>query len=207
MLANPGQQTSAAGATVSLQLQATSPDGDRLAYSAYGLPSGLAVGPSGNVSGQLAATAASSYVQVTATDTVTNLSSSQTFDWTVTPSITPSYPPYAGNQSYTVYAGALSVPASGVLGAVYSPSGLPATVALVSPAMHGSVMLGQDGSFSYTAYAGFAGTDSFHLRRHGGRPDLQRRHRDADRGPPRRRRRRRWPATTPTRSPRPPTTR
>ena len=112
--------------------------------------------------GQLSAAAASSYVQVTATDTVSGLSTSRTFNWTVPPSsITPAYPPHAGDQSYTVYAGALSVPASGVLGAVYSPSGLPATTALVSPAKHGSVMLGQDGSFSYTAYAGYTGGDSF----------------------------------------------
>src|SRR5688572_7128618 len=51
-LANPGDQTSALGAPVSLTLTATDPEGAPLTFSATGLPAGLTLaGASGTISG------------------------------------------------------------------------------------------------------------------------------------------------------------
>lgn len=85
VLANPGDQTNAAGDQVSLQLSATDPDGDALTHTATGLPAGLSFDPiTGTIIGTLANSAASSTpytVTVTASDGMA--SSSQSFSWTV----------------------------------------------------------------------------------------------------------------------------
>ncbi len=57
LVTDPSPQISAAGATASLQVQATDPDNDSLTYSATGLPSGLSIGSSGLISGTIATTA------------------------------------------------------------------------------------------------------------------------------------------------------
>ncbi len=87
VLVNPGMQVSSTGVPISLQLAGFSPDGDKLAYTAVGLPSGLAVdGPTGLITGLIAYSAnVSNSVTVTATDTVTNAATSQTFAWSVMP--------------------------------------------------------------------------------------------------------------------------
>ena len=87
-LANPGPQSSQAGQDVSLGLQATSPAGYPLTYSATGLPDGLDIdASSGLISGTVAESAAGAVpASVTVTvddgqgDTV-----SQTFPWEVIP--------------------------------------------------------------------------------------------------------------------------
>ncbi len=72
VLSAPGGQSSAEDESVSLQLVATDPDGDRVTYGATGLPTGLALDPStGAIIGRLEFTAAagSPYTtRVTASD-------------------------------------------------------------------------------------------------------------------------------------------
>jgi hypothetical protein len=84
-ITNPGNQTSAQGDVIWLQVSASDPDGDALTYQATGLPTGLSIdGNSGIIFGtvDLAAMANSPYA---ATITVSDgtLSASQAFTWTV----------------------------------------------------------------------------------------------------------------------------
>jgi hypothetical protein len=80
---SPGNQTSTAGTAISpLQIQATdSASGQTLTYNATGLPAGLSISSSGQITGT-PTTAGSGSVTVTAKDT-TNASGSTTFTWTV----------------------------------------------------------------------------------------------------------------------------
>ncbi len=78
----PGNQTSIAGVPVRLRLNATdSARGQKLTWSATGLPAGLSISSSGLISGR-PTTAGTSSVTVTATDR-TGASGSATFTWTV----------------------------------------------------------------------------------------------------------------------------
>jgi hypothetical protein len=54
--------------------------------------------------------------------------------------------------------------ASGVLSAAAGPSGAPLTASVVGSPTHGSLALNDDGSFTYTPTAGYAGADSFTYR-------------------------------------------
>jgi hypothetical protein len=92
---NPGNQTTAAGAAVRVQIQATdSASGQTLAYSATGLPDGLSISTAGLITGT-PTTAGTSTVSVTAKDT-TGASGSATFTWTVNNSGAPP-PQFWGN--------------------------------------------------------------------------------------------------------------
>jgi|GEM_PF-749331 len=85
-ITNPGNQSSAQGDAVSLQVSASDPDGDALSYLATGLPAGLSIdSSSGLISGNvdLAAMGSSPYA-VTVVVSDGTLSASQTFAWTVT---------------------------------------------------------------------------------------------------------------------------
>ncbi len=88
-LTNPGSQSSAEGATISLQIVASDPDlGQTLAYSASNLPGGLTINATtGEISGTIAMTAAagSPYtVILTATDDGSPVLNAQTsFTWNV----------------------------------------------------------------------------------------------------------------------------
>ncbi|MEU6279047.1 M4 family metallopeptidase [Streptomyces sp. NPDC047028] len=85
---SPGNQTSAVGTAVSLQIQASDPGGESLSYSATGLPAGLSISSStGRITGTPTAEGTSS-VTVTAknTDGATGTAS---FTWTVNGSGTP----------------------------------------------------------------------------------------------------------------------
>ena len=65
----PADQTSAEGAVITLPIVATDPDGDTLSFSATGLPPGLSVNATGEISGTLSYTAAGAYtVTVSAAD-------------------------------------------------------------------------------------------------------------------------------------------
>ena len=80
---NPGNQTTAAGTAVSLQIHASdSASGQTLSYSATGLPAGLSISPSTGLISGTPTTAGTSSVTVTATDT-TGASGSASFTWTV----------------------------------------------------------------------------------------------------------------------------
>ncbi|WP_405899702.1 M4 family metallopeptidase [Streptomyces sp. NBC_00727] len=79
---NPGNQTTAVGTAVSLQIQASDPDGSTLTYSASGLPAGLSVNSStGRITGT-ATTAGTSSVTVTAKNTA-GATGTAAFTWTV----------------------------------------------------------------------------------------------------------------------------
>ncbi|WP_344660787.1 putative Ig domain-containing protein [Catenulispora subtropica] len=80
-VANPDDQSSAAGSAVSLQIKATDSAGKTLTYSATGLPPGLAIGSSGLISGT--PTTAGTY-SVTVTASSGTASGSTSFTWTIT---------------------------------------------------------------------------------------------------------------------------
>ena len=86
VLTKPDNQFSVEGDVISLQVVASDGDGDTLAYSATGLPTGLAVDPeTGLISGTIAAgarTGSPFNAQVTVTDGTET--ANETFFWTVT---------------------------------------------------------------------------------------------------------------------------
>ncbi len=130
VLANPGMQTSSTGVPVSLQLAGSSPDGDTLAYTAVGLPSGLSIDATvGSIAGVIAHSAnLSNSVTVTATDTITNAATSQTFAWSVMPmSHAPTLDPIAAQINAAGDAVLLSLNANDVDGnpLTFTATGLP----------------------------------------------------------------------------------
>jgi hypothetical protein len=101
VLTNPGNQTSAQGDTVSLQLSASSPKGNSLGYSAMGLPNGLFINEdTGLISGTISTgTASPTPYSVTATAGDGTLSANQTFSWSVTAAARTPQVTSPGNQS------------------------------------------------------------------------------------------------------------
>jgi len=87
-VSNPGNQTTAVGTAVSLQIHATDSASASLTYSATGLPTGLSISSSGLITGT--PTASGSYsVTVTAKDS-TGASGTTSFTWAIgTGSCTP----------------------------------------------------------------------------------------------------------------------
>jgi hypothetical protein len=86
LILSPGDQVSAEGTPVAVGVAGSDPDGDGLAWSAAGLPPGLAIDPgSGDISGDLGFDAAGVYpVTLTATDDGTPaMAASTTFTWEV----------------------------------------------------------------------------------------------------------------------------
>ena len=80
---NPGSQTTATGAAVSLQIQASdSAAGQTLSYAAAGLPAGLSISRSTGLISGTPTTAGNSNVTVTVTDG-TGASGTASFTWTV----------------------------------------------------------------------------------------------------------------------------
>ncbi|MFR9798708.1 putative Ig domain-containing protein [Streptomyces sp. MS06] len=82
---NPGSQSTTAGSSVSLQINATDSAGASLDYSASGLPTGLSINSSTGLISGTASTAGTYQVTVTATDS-TGASGSTSFTWTVSSS-------------------------------------------------------------------------------------------------------------------------
>src|SRR4029079_8119962 len=132
---NPGNQTSAEGAAVTLQITASDPDGNTLTYSATGLPTGLAINSAtGAITGTVAVGApATNNVVVTVSDGA--LTDTASFTWTVTktnraPTIT-----NPGNQTSAEGAAVtLQISASDPDGntLTYSATGLPTGLAINS---------------------------------------------------------------------------
>ncbi len=152
--------TAAEGALYLYQLQATDPEGTAVTFSLDVAPAGMAVGAdSGFVTwtpgaGQVGANA----VVARATD-ASGLSSTQGFTIVVAPA---NRAPVSVGDAYGATAGvALGVAAPGVLSNDSDPDGDPITAVLSSGPAHGALALAANGSFVYTAAAGFAGTDSF----------------------------------------------
>jgi len=82
-VANPGDQENTEGDMVSLQINASDPDGDLLSYNAEGLPDDLSIDTlTGLISGNLTYESAGTYsVTVTVSDGAADVSA--TFTWTV----------------------------------------------------------------------------------------------------------------------------
>ncbi|MFN2214256.1 MAG: putative Ig domain-containing protein, partial [Anaerolineales bacterium] len=83
---NPGDQTNNKGDNVSLQIEATDPDGDSLEYSAFGLPSGLSINFStGLISGVINSIASyfSPYNVTVSVDDGINDPVQAMFNWTI----------------------------------------------------------------------------------------------------------------------------
>lgn len=77
-------------------------------------------------------------------------------------SFQPENAPVAADDAYTVDAGkTLTVAAPGVLANDSDPDGDAITAALETGPAHGTLALGQDGSFTYTPTSGYSGTDVF----------------------------------------------
>jgi hypothetical protein len=130
-LTAPSAQGNQEGQGVALQLQATDPGGT-LTYSASGLPPGLTLNArTGLTSGSLAAGAAlqGPYV-VTATASDGTYSTSQTFNWTVTPVTAPAAPVLSNPGAQASFSGEdiavqIRATAPGGYPLTYSATGLP----------------------------------------------------------------------------------
>jgi VCBS repeat-containing protein len=152
--------TATEGSLYIYQVTATDPEGAAITFSLDTAPAGMTIGASsGFVTWTPGATQVGSHpVVVRATDG-SGLASTQSFSVTVAPVLDP---PVASNDGYSATAGVvLNVAAPGVLANDSDPDGDPLTAVLASGPAHGTLTLGADGSFAYTASAGFAGTDSF----------------------------------------------
>jgi hypothetical protein len=113
VLSNPGNQLSAANATVSLPLAAADSDNDPLTFTATGLPPGLSINAvSGVISGTLPWPSAGIY-NVTATVSDGFLSNSQAFLWTVTgPTVSANLASFNPGSAVTVSWNAIPAPTS-----------------------------------------------------------------------------------------------
>ena len=74
---------------------------------------------------------------------------------------TPPTPPVANPDAYPVGGSSLTVSGPGVLANDSNPSGQSMTAQVVTGPGHGWVMLSPTGGFSYYAYGGYSGTDTF----------------------------------------------
>ena len=93
---NPGFQDDGTGAKVRLRIKALDPAGQRLSYSASGLPRGLSIGRStGLIAGRLPAAAATDKVTVTATD-ASGARATVWFSFVIVPDLRAAYHPATG---------------------------------------------------------------------------------------------------------------
>ncbi|MDP2389217.1 MAG: Ig-like domain-containing protein, partial [Acidobacteriota bacterium] len=157
VVVNPGTQNSAEGATLSLPISASDPDGQPLTYSATGLPPGLSINSSsGVISGTLTYAAAGLYtVTVRASDG--SLFDEETFTWNVTNT---NQAPTASPDSASVVQGQSVV--INVLANDTDPDGN-GTLSIqgVSTPAQGSVLINSNGTLTYTADPTYTGPVSF----------------------------------------------
>jgi hypothetical protein len=154
VMANPGNQTSTVGATVSLSLGATDPDGNPLTYNASGLPSGVTLNTSTGIIGGASSSVGTFPVTVTASDG--SLSATQSFSWTIAAVNRPPTLANPGNQSGAENAVVSlqlvgSDPDGNVL--TYGATGLPAglTVNASTGLISGTLSYSSAGSYSVIA--------------------------------------------------------
>jgi hypothetical protein len=155
-VSNPGNQLSAAGQSIALQLGATDADGDPLSYGAAGLPAGLGISSTGDISGTLGAASLGNYgVTVWATDGFNTGYAS--FSWRVVSSTPPSVTnpgPQSSNEQTSV---ALTIQGSDPDGLAlsYSAVGLPPGLGInSSTGQISGTLTGQSaGSYSVTVWA------------------------------------------------------
>ncbi len=156
LVENPGPQTNAEGAIVSLQIVASDPDNNDVVYNAEGLPPGLTISAlTGAISGSPTFDSAGDYpTTVTVTDS-TGSSVDTVFSWTVTNTNRPPEVTNPGNQTSAVGATvSLQIMASDpdLDPLTYGAEGLPdaltinATTGLIS----GTIVAGLDGGGTFT---------------------------------------------------------
>ncbi len=131
-------------------------DGDSLSFSAVGLPTGLMMDASGNITGTIDSSASASgpYTVVVTVNDGNGGSTTDTFSWAVA-----NPAPSSSDDSFTTDE---DVPVSGSVASndgdvdgdllTYSQTSLPA---------NGAVDFNSDGTFTYTPTGDFSGTDSF----------------------------------------------
>ncbi len=149
-LMSPGNQTNAAGDTVSLGVLASASNGDSVTLSATGLPPGLTMTSSG-ISGTIASDAGSATpysVTITATDAAADVSASQSFSWTVNaPTVTFMNPGNQTNTAGDTVSQSLMAWSSNGDAVTFSATGLPPGLSITS----GGVISGTiGGSGTYT---------------------------------------------------------
>ena len=154
-LTNPGNQTGAQGAIVSLQLTASDPDGEPLSFTATGLPSGLTIDvASGSIEGLIDNSAApgAHAVTVTASDGTNN--TSVNFTWTVSAT---NLPPVFNNlpNQYSLVNQGVSVQVSAYdpngAALTYSATGLPTGLSISAAGLiSGTLSSGAASSTPYT---------------------------------------------------------
>jgi hypothetical protein len=159
---NPGDQASDEAALVSLQIDASDPNGDALAYSATGLPPSLTIDANtGEILGVVsfdAVTHPETEAVYTVTVTVDDgeFTDSATFDWTITDV---NRNPVAADDSATTD---LDTPVTiDVLANDSDEDGDELTVASVGAALNGTAVDNADGTVTYTPNTGFTGEDNF----------------------------------------------
>ena len=98
VITSPGTQTGTEGDSVSFAINATDPDGDTLAYSATGLPTGLQInGSTGIISGALATNSSGVYSITVTVNDGNNHSESIVFGWQVEQIVVVNQPPLLTN--------------------------------------------------------------------------------------------------------------
>ena len=152
-------QTNVVGDRVSLGIRATHPDGLEITYEASGLPDGLTIGATtGRISGTIA-TAGSSFVIVTVTDS-RGQQTKAGFLWEVEPLVDEA--PLVSDDSVSLAAD--TIPEGGVVldaaGNDHDPEGEPLTITSAGPAEVGEVSL-VDGLVVFTPAEGWIGTVTF----------------------------------------------
>jgi len=114
-IANPGAQSTVSGTAASLQIQASDPNNDTLAYNASGLPQGLTINPTSGLISGTPASQGNHDVTVSVTDGVNAANTS--FVWSVTGATTVALDPVADpspaledtSTSYTASASGVNV--------------------------------------------------------------------------------------------------
>jgi flagellar basal body rod protein FlgB len=157
-LTNPGTETNSEGNTVSLSLSASDSADHSLAYSAIGLPAGLAINPAtGTIYGTITDgdSATSPYsVTVTVTDSVdSNVSASQTFAWNVNPTVTLANPGTETNSEGDTVSLALTATDSAGNALQYTATNLPQGISInyVTGVISGTIWNGASLSGPYSA--------------------------------------------------------
>lgn len=148
----------AVGAPYRYAVYATDPDpGDTLTFSLVTAPAGMTIDAATGVIDWVPAEAQAGPqpAEVRVRDAAGRL---VTQAWAVQVSSAANRAPVAADDAYEVRLGeALSVPAGGVLGNDTDLDGAPLSATLVRPPSNGSLVLGADGSFTYTPYTQRAG--------------------------------------------------
>lgn len=160
----PADQTSAEGDTVTLPIAASDPDGDALTFNATNLPPGLTIDPiTGVISGTLGYASASTYPGITVAVTDSSLTSSVSFNWTVT----------NVNRAPTADAASTTTDEDAgvqIILAASDPDGDTLAYAIVSGPEHGGVTL-SNGVVTYTPAFNYNGPDSFTFKASDGTDD------------------------------------